>query len=293
MTKREILNYFITNDRTQDNFWPFRSTLNKKDRSVVEKNKVYFHDKLEEHYLNAKEMERKRKDKEFIKVKAKELGISQKQFALVQIKASEIISKFLSGYVMGSFYSISVPKSAEQSVRIVERDNRKEYKSSFRWRASHGYHHIQIPLQDLIDGEIIGGVLTVVEKGEEKKKIKKCYWYEQHGEYAKWGVEKVEGYLTGNYHAHTIEGAVEWRKRRSEMLLNRRRENIAMNDRINMAQGKFVGYDHLFSKFGICGPGSDSFIREHDLDPEMGYSVGYLYSLAQNTWAEDYVRRML
>lgn len=178
--------------------------------------------------------------------------------------------------------------------RVYTYDSRQEYSNSCSYKAKHGWTKVFLTGREVNSMKYIGHVLTTSIRKTKNPKVYSCKVLTFTGKYdvtMKW--KKM--FLTKDFHAESIERAVEWRKQQAETLWNRRealRESFKRmrlhEEELNSVRNVFVGFHHSI-KAGNCKVGTEMFAKRHNLNIDHGYTLGYLRELSPNN---DFIKRI-
>jgi hypothetical protein len=238
---------------------------------------------------------KRKKDREAISKVAEKNKMRVTDFtAAVTLLRNVKMSKYSTGHSMG--YSAEIHIAGFSAKRY---NGCQTPPNSYGYRPTYGFYCIDVSLEvakELAKGynhEMIGGVETFVEVS--KAKIKKCFWLAESGSKHSYKVELVSGYVTSGFHSYSFDGCEKWRIQQAERLLKNRADTFAtrMSDQqkaleIERKKQRFIGLSHS-KAVGNCEVGTMNFAKKHNLDPELGYQVGYLLSLEDS----QYTRRLL
>jgi|GEM_PF-1688359 len=199
---------------------------------------------------------------------AKNHNLSIREYILLQEKAIKILGAFDTGHSMGCYRSLILNGKSFASAHTTEM-----YSKSCKYSPTYGSIKINLNKKELREIQEIGHVWTI--KG---KRINSKVFDERHlqpsGSKNNYSVDFIKGYITSNFHAETIAGAMAWRKMRAKILLNSRNEEIE-KDKLKK---RFVGFQHSLNA-GNCQSGTMGFCQRNGLNPEMGYRLDYILSL--------------
>lgn len=223
---------------------------------------------------------------------AKALGIRVKYLPKVRDNADRLTKTLRSGHIMGCLVTVKATGPKGRKITAAEFDTRSAYSGrASRYQAAHGYVDAEVPVSDLLAAEVIGGIVTIMGPSVALG-IRRATWYRDGGSYYAPRLEKVEGYVTGEYHEKTLDIA-KWHR---AMEVNRAKRNKAkaadQKARLGAVAGKFVGFAHVRAA-GCCADGIAAWAKEAGLNIEHGYTVGYLVELAAGTWAAPFVARLI
>jgi hypothetical protein len=206
---------------------------------------------------------------------AKEHGLSVKEYQVLHEKAKTILSDFHTGHSMGCYRTMKLEGKLFATDHILQ-----DYAKSCKYKPAYGGFVIDLTKKELREINEIGLVWTV--KGKE---VAPKVFEEKHlkpiGSKHNYSINWESGFLTSNFHAKTIEGAMAWRNIRAIQLLKSRNEKLNKEK----LKTRFVGFEHSL-KAGNCEPGTLAFCQKYNLDPKMGYRLDYILSLEESTFTE-------
>ena len=223
--------------------------------------------------------------------------ITVKQFCDELIKGRlQKIAKAMpdEGYSMGSNIRILCSK-------FEARDNRtQEYARSSNYRAVHGGYFYRFTPSEIRNIQVIGGLVTYIYPNQ-RVKVKKCFWFSGEGKKQHWQLTKVEGFICGDYHSNTKDGAKEGfernEKRRKEA---EKRQILAKKTEAQKAKlfakalRKQYSYQDSINA-GNCENGTKAFVLRLQIDLNKKYRGKYLLDLAKEKSSSSiyYVERMI
>ena len=186
---------------------------------------------------------------------AKRHNLSRVEYLNLQNKAEKLLSDFGTGYSMGDHKSLFLNGKFFTGI-----DHTEEYARSCKFRPTHGSINIHLNKKQLRNIDRIEGVWTIVGKDN------KVEWLEEFGSKGSYQVELIKGYLVGSSHGKTLREAQVLEAKKNKV------SNKVFSD------NDFISVDNI-RDLGACEAGINSFCREHDLNKEHGYQLGYLKSL--------------
>ena len=239
------------------------------------------------------------KQNELIK-QAKKIKLSVKKLVEYKAKADKIAACFNAGYSMGGSVSVNLVNGkvwaeniftkekhlTENKMHIGYSSNITDYSKRCKYKAMHSNHSITLTLVELDSIQIIGGIPTQIL---EKTKIAKCNIWVGLGNKQNFRIEKLQYFITGNYHSASYNQCENWRKNRALSLLKTRLDARSIEDKIRAASSKFIGLNDSI-KAGNCMTGSVAFAAKHNLNPLYGYNLGWLLKIEPTN---NYLLRML
>lgn len=170
-------------------------------------------------------------------------------------------------------------------------DRTSEYRGG-RYSATHYTHAIKLSLSEIAKASLIGGLITI--KGERiDNHIIKCEWFEAKGYKSNYNISRVSGFLTQDFHAKSVDQAVEWRKNKAKQLLEKRKSLLkvkAFELAKERAKNMFYGLQHSL-EVGNCEAGTFAFIAKRELEKEWGYRGDFLLRIANGQ--THYVQKMI
>jgi hypothetical protein len=190
-----------------------------------------------------------------------------------------------SGYSMGSL------KKVQFATLSAESDRRSYYAGKHRGSEKFGYQHYKFTIQELIRTKVIAGEVTCFI-GEVEPKIFEALVLKRVGNKSS-NLEWARCYVTGDYHATTIEDARSWRTRRAKGLLaerDARKVKAEFTKHFHRAKMMFYGFKDSLEA-GNCELGSLNFCGDKGLNKDFGYRGDYLLSLGNGR--TFYVERMI
>jgi len=200
------------------------------------------------------------------------------------------------GYSMGAKYEIELLKTFKGIY-----SNCQTYSKSCKYRPTHGYFELKISLDEFKNSENIGGVFTYIYPNQ-KRKVKKCWWYERAGEKQYYSIVKVEGYIYKGYHSKSKEQA----KKTGDLLEKTAKEQAKKakqqaKNRIESFKKEYsraLRFQYSYSDSLICGNceiGTKAFILRCKLDKTKKYRGSFLLKVAheKSTHSVSYVERMI
>jgi hypothetical protein len=267
MKKQEIMDILLGNNVTGKNVKTFASKHKQLKNCNIEQLKTW----LVQHFSD---IDREKRKQQTIK-DAKSFKMSLKQYKELRNKAAIILhSNFDTGHSMGCYKTLKI-----NNVAFYRTNNAKEYAKGCKYKPVHGYVEINLTKKQLIEIEELQGVWTV------KGKNNTCLYLHETGLKHTYKVELIAGYLFGESHGKTFDQAkkLHLKKRQAQIdRIKREREQLAMQierEQIREKQNqKFICVQHL-REVGACYPGIESYIRRNNLNPDLGYNVGYLRSI--------------
>lgn len=271
--------------KTQNNLLSFLKSYKKDEQAFYLKNEDGIRKELGR--LISLQDAKAKKD-ELIK-QAKKIKLPVKKLVEYQAKANRIAACFSAGYSMGGDIRVTVVNGkfwaenmftkekhlTENKMQVGYFSNKKEYSKSCTYRATHSSHDITLTPGELDTIEIIGGIPTQIL---ENKKISNCNVWAGIGDKQHYRIEKMQNFITGDYHSASYNHCEIWRKNRALSLLKTRHDAIAIENKIKAASSKFVGLNDSI-KAGNCLTGSVAFAAKHNLNPLYGYNLGYLLKI--------------
>jgi len=201
------------------------------------------------------------------------------------------------GYSMGARYIVTL-----HNLTACYSDC-EEYARSSKFRATHGYFNLKIDIDTFKNSENIGGLFTYIYPNQ-KQSAKKCWWYEKTGEKQYYSLKKVTGYICGDFHSTTKEGAKNgWKKvcenqKKTEQLKKLReiQEKAKTQDwKKTFAKQLRYQYSYSDSLKVNCEDGTKAFIMRCKLDSTKKYRGSFLLNIAteKSTNSIPFVKRMI
>lgn len=202
------------------------------------------------------------------------------------------------GYSMGAKYFVLLHSC------IGSYDNYQEYARSSKFRAVHGCFRLKIDFNTFKNSENIGGLFTYIYPNQ-KQAVKKCWWYEKTGEKQYYSIKKVNGFICGNYHSTTKDGA---KKGWQYICENQKRIEKAQKERAKIEKNNVKNWNKTYSKqlrlqysysdslnAGNCINGTKAFIMRCGLSELKKYRGSFLLKTAQekSTNSVSFVKRMI
>ena len=216
---------------------------------------------------------------------------------LIRVRLKLIAASLPStGYKMGDLRQVQFANL------IGEYDDREYYSQSCKYKAQHGSVKVNLTLEELRNCQVIGGVVTFVEPGQ-KGKLKECIWIDSIGVRKTFKIERVKGWIYGNYHHVYKDIAIKYGRDIEKRDKERRKEEKQREKRYleyKKAQKKAAKCLYSFAdsiKAGNCETGTRLFARKFNLDVTAIYTGNYLLKLIQKTELayeyERYINRMI
>lgn len=172
-------------------------------------------------------------------------------------------------------------------------DRRDYYSKSCKYTPNHGFVKIVLNFDELKNIRVIGGLVTYIYPNQ-KRKLKKCWWYEAKGRHSSFELIKKVGYIYADYHSLSKENALKFGKEREEF-----RKKIAKAEAIkSKAMAKALKQQYTYEdslSAGNCEAGTRAFCLRLSLDVHKKYRGGYLLKLAAQKSFNSvcYVKRMI
>ena len=201
--------------------------------------------------------------------------ISRKAIKLARCLSDE-------GYAMGSVVNLHVGKTTYTD------DRRKYYSNSCRYKENHGRVDVYISVEEFRYAYAIGGLLTIIFP--QKSKVKKCTWFEGHGNKQHFEIKRVQGWIYGGYHSIDKKKALV---RGTELI---ERMLIAEKQEKAIAKAKRRQYTFQDSlDAGNCEAGTRAFVLRLGLKSDRKYRGEYLLKEAHEKSSSSvyYVNRMI
>lgn len=222
---------------------------------------------------------------------------------LMQKKYGEKLKRLASclpdmGYSMGAKYYVLLHSC------LGSYSNCQEYARSSKFRAVHGSFRLKIDFDTFKNSECIGGLFTYIYPNQ-KQSVKKCWWYEKTGEKQYYSLKKFEGFICGNFHASTKEGAKKgWqnicenqkRIKKAQKERAKNEKNITQNWKKTYSKELRLQYDYSDSlNAGNCEAGTKAFSIRCNLDVSKKYRGSFLLKTAEekSTNSIPFIKRMI
>ena len=186
------------------------------------------------------------------------------------------------GYSMGSVVNLRVGH------KTYTNDRRKYYSNSCKYKELHGRVDVYISPNEFRYAHAIGGLLTIIYP--QKSKVKKCVWFEGHGNKQHFEIKRVQGWIYGGYHSTDKKMALE----RGTGLIER--SLLAEKREMSIAKAKRRQYTFQDSlEAGNCEAGTRAFILRLGLKSDRKYRGEFLLKEAQEKSSNSvyYVNRMI
>lgn len=200
---------------------------------------------------------------------AEQFNLSVAEYARLQKKAREILRQLSAGYSMGEVRKLLIAGKGE----FAKYDNTDSYANSCTWRPTHGYVEITVSLTDLRELELIEGVWTRILADNKVKYINET------GKKHTYRPELIDGFLFGRSHATTSKEARNLNRRNAIAKARAERKEIADKQAAEKAEKVFIGWNDI--RKTACESASQSFVKNHGLDKDFGYSAKYLVQIAE------------
>lgn len=199
------------------------------------------------------------------------------------------------GYSMGAKYEIELLKTFKGIY-----SNCQTYSKSCKYRPTHGYFELKISLDEFKNSENIGGIFTYIYPNQ-KRKVKKCWWYIATGQKNQYSIKKINGYIFEGFHAETYEGAKKGGERniqikKTELLRKKQTEKQKEKDLKNYKKALRLQYSYKDSlNAGNCETGTKAFILRCNLDSTKQYRGSFLVKVAteKSKLSLNYVEKMI
>lgn len=199
------------------------------------------------------------------------------------------------GYSMGAKYVVTLLNTFKGSYSDCE-----TYSKSCKYRPTHGYFELKISLDEFNNSENIGGVFTYIYPNQ-KRKVKKCWWYVSAGQKNSYRIEKKHGYIFEGYHSETYEGAKKGGERniqirKAEILRKKQNEKQKEQAAKNYKKALRLQYGYNDSlNAGNCETGTKAFILRCKLDAKKQYRGSFLVKVAteKSLLSLNYVVKMI
>lgn len=247
--------------------------------------------KINNQYVNLSTIERKFSPEivsiiKVIRSRIPEPKLTVKQFCdnLIKERLYQIAKNLPDeGYSMGSKITVTCKG-------LLGMDDRRDYYSkSCKYSETHGSVFLRLTPEELRNTKVIGNLVTYIYP-DQKRKIKKCYWYSSEGRKQHFNLTKVEGFLYCGYHSLTREGAKIGGTRILEYEKEQRRKVANFNKALRL---QYSFQDSL--KAGNCEAGTRAFVLRLQLDINKKYRGTYLLAQAKEKSSNSipFVERMI
>ena len=262
-----------------------KTTNNSQD--IKKLNKLFLFEKRSNALLHCKgNAELKRAvNKHYDRKEANTFQITVKEFcdALIAKKATKLVNCIPDeGYSMGSIVNLHVGKTTYKD------DRRRYYSNSCRYKENHGRVDAYISAEEFRYAYAIGGLLTIIYP--QKSKVKKCTWFEGHGNKQYFEIKRVQGWIYGGYHSIDKKRALQRGTELIEkMLLAEKREKAIAKAK----RRQYTFQDSLDA--GNCEAGTRAFVLRLGLKSNRKYRGEFLLKEAHKKSSSSvyYVERMI
>lgn len=253
LSKKELLTILNENYVTTSNLKSFART----NKAVKEFCKTKGFEIVYSWLKDAEEKKRLLMLKTQQTAEAKRFKMSLSKYVKLLNKAKNILADFNSYRSMGEYKYLKLNGVIFTSNHVLN-----DYAKSCKWKAKYGEIIINLTKKELIEIENIEGLWTI--KNEDGS--------------AKWLITPSTKYNTGPI----WEDGFLFKTTHSIISLDQAIYNQKRKDLISKSEEDkrklFVGIDHI-RKTGACDPGIRAFCYKHDLNPEHGYTIGFLLDL--------------
>lgn len=198
------------------------------------------------------------------------------------------------GYSMGSKYVVTLLNTFKGSYSDCS-----EYAKSCKYRPTHGYFELKISLDEFKNSENIAGVFTYIYPNQ-KRKVKKCWWYIATGQKNHYSIKKIHGYIFEGYHSETYEAAKKGGERniqikKAELIRKKQNEKQKEQSEKNYKKALRLQYSYSDSLKVNCEAGTKAFILRCGLDASKQYRGSFLVKVAteKSPLSLPFVKRMI
>ena len=224
-------------------------------------------------------------NKHYDRKKTNTSQITVKEFcdALISKKATKLVKCLPDeGYSMGSIVNLHVGKTTYKD------DRRRYYSNSCKYKENHGRVDVYISAKEFRYAYAIGGLLTIIYP--QKSKVKKCTWFEGHGNKQHFVFGRVQGWIYGGYHSVDKERALERGTKLIERMLIVEKHEKAI---AKAKRRQYTFQDSLDA--GNCEAGTRAFVLRLGLDAKRKYRGEFLLKEAHKKSSSSvyYVKRMI
>lgn len=198
------------------------------------------------------------------------------------------------GYSMGSKYQVCL-----LTLFTGNYSDCSEYAKSCKFRATHGNFTLKISVDEFKNAENIGGIFTYIYPNQ-KRKVKKCWWYVSTGQKNNYQIAKKHGYIFEGFHGETYEAAKKGGERniqakKAELIRKKQNEKQKEQAEKNYKKALRLQYSYSDSLKVNCEPGTKAFILRCGLDASKQYRGSFLVKVAteKSPLSLPFVKRMI